>query len=518
MFKKLVMGIAAFTGAFTLASCGGSDSEFTIFLYQEGVVYSDTMPVFQRANEYAGITLEGILQKNDTNYDSIYNLRGKNASIVVNDQDTIEATALREGLFADLTNLIEEHAPNLKAYFDSHPQQKEWATASDGKIYGIPFYTEGETAKGYFVRMDWVKKLEAAGKLPAGLKATQESLNTMTVEQFGQLLRAFKNNKSILTDADNIYPYFDRDSDFAISELSSLWGATADYYLDDNGKVHYGVLEDSFRDALNHIIEWYKDGLIDPEILTESTEDKRVTYYAQDSGGVTHDWIGTTYSFNSDVYAANLVDDFEVVCILPPARADGTRFEPTTRKLIGNVTAISSDLSEEEQIKLITWIDFFFSKEGQDLANFGVKDVDYTVAEDGSYVYTDQIVNDNNTALANLYNIGAQLQNAGVQTFAYEEAWLSPEAAQAMEDYVPYLNTGYNDLIYPNAKLSSSDYNTVNTAKSAIAELLEQNIASWLRRGTSIGDSEWSEFVASLEKAGANNVVSILQATIDAKK
>ncbi len=518
MNKKIAMGIGVGLCALTLAACGGgSTGEYTIFLYQEGVVYDSSMPVFEAANEYANITLSGILQKSDTSYDTIYQLRGKTASLVTYDQDTIEATALREGQFADLTDLIEDYAPNLKAYFDANPEQKAWATASDGAIYGIPFYTDGSTAKGWFLRLDWIKTLEANNLLPEGVTSSEESLNNLTVDQYEEILRAFKNNASLLG-ASTIYPYFDRDSDYAISELASLWGGTADYYVDDSGTVRYGLIEDEFREALNHIIEWYSDGLIDPEIIIDSTEDKRVTYFAQNSGGSTHDWIGTTYTFNSDVYASNLVDDFEVICILPPIREDGTRVEPTMRKLIGNVTAINADLDLEDQIKLITWIDFFFSEEGQMLSNFGVEGVDYTVDSNGNFeAYTDTIINDNNTPLANLYSVGAQLQSPGIQNFEYEEAWLSEDAASAMEAYTPYLNTGYNSLIYPNIKLDSSTYNSVNSCRSAIQTLYVTYIAKWLSTGSSISDAEWQAWVEAVNRAGAQTVITAIQAAYDAK-
>ena len=223
MVKKLMIGVVAASAALTLASCNKNGGDFTIFLYQENTVYDEDMPVFKRANEYAEINLEGVLQKYDSNYDNIYTTEGKNASIVVNDQDTIESTALNEGIFKDLTDLINEtNTPNLYNYFETHAQQKEWATASDGRIYGIPFYTEGETAKGYFVRMDWIKHLDSIGKLPKGLKPTVESLNQMNVVQYEELLRAIKDNHASLAsaglaDRNTIYPYFDRDSDFAIS-------------------------------------------------------------------------------------------------------------------------------------------------------------------------------------------------------------------------------------------------------------------------------------------------------------
>lgn len=515
MKKKLLMTTLLAASAITLASCGGSGSELTIFLYQDGHIYNSEMPVYQRANEYADIKLEGVLQKYDTNYDSIYNLRGKDANLVVNDQDTIEATALKDGIFLDLTDLINEHAPNLKKFFDENPEKKTWATASDGKIYGIPFYTDGQTAKAFFVRQDWVNKLAQNNKLPNGVN--KDKLNDLTVDQFHDLLLAFKNNKSLLTTADNIYPYFDRDSDFAISELASLWGATGEYYL-DNGTVKYGAIQPEFRAAMEKIAQWYKEGLIEPDILNKSTEDKRVTLFAQNSGGATHDWLGTTYSFNDDVYKANLVEGFEVVCIAPPTRSDGTKHEPTIRKQIGTVTAINASTSEENQIKLMKWIDFWFTEEGYESLNFGIKDVHFT--KTGSeYKFTDKIINDKNTALANLYNIGAQLQSPGCQTFTYEEAWLSEPAKAAMSlyqdsknaDNSPYLNVDYNKLIYPNIKLSNEDYQKVNTSRSGVNNVYFDQINKWMKGTQQINDSTWNAYVSAMEKAGTTTITSTLQ-------
>ncbi|MBD5390455.1 hypothetical protein HDR67_00365 [bacterium] len=524
MKKFLLMIGLAICSVFTLASCGGTtDSgdkpggggdknrpEMTIFLHQDGVVYNSDMAVFKQANDYAEIKLSGVLQRYDTNYDTIFNLRGKNANLVVNDQDTIEAYALRDGLYVDLTSLINEHAPNLKKFFDENPEKKAWATASDGKIYGIPFYTDGKTAKAFFVRQDWVNILANKNALPTGV--TKDNLNNMTVQQFHDLLLAFKNNQKDLTSSSRIYPYFDRDSDFAISELASLWGGTAEYYLDDRNKVQYGAIMPEFRTAIDNISVWFKEGLIDPTVLTSSSKDKRETYFSQNSGGATHDWLGTTYSFNDDVYAENMVDGFELICIAPPTRSDGTKYEPTLRKQIGTVTAINTATSAENQIKLIKWIDYFFSDKGHDQLNFGIEGEHFT--KNGStYTYTNKIINDNGTALANLYKVGAQLQTPGVQSFAYEKAWLSAPASEAMEMYEnnKYLNLKYNDLIYPNVKLSNADYQTVNAARTAVKKVYDDQVAKWLKAGTKVSDSDWNSFVAAMKRAGTDTIVSILQ-------
>ena len=516
--KKLLLTTALVaTSIFTLSSCGGSE-ELTIFLHQDGVIYNSDMPVFQKANEYAGIELTGVLQKYDSNYDTIYNLRGKDANLVVNDQDTIEATALKDEIFLDLTPLIEEHAPNLKKFFDENPEKKEWATASDGKIYGIPFYTDGKTAKAFFVRQDWVNKLAKNNLLPKGIE--KDKLNELDVNQFHDLLKAFKDNKNLLTSFTNIYPYFDRDLDFAISELASLWNATAEYYLDAQGKVQYGAIQPEFKTAIENIAGWFKEGLIDPNILTPSTEDKRVTYFAQNSGGATHDWIGTTYSFNDDVYADNLNTDskiegkFELICIAPPKRSDGSRYEPTIRKQIGTVTAINKvTTSEEDQIKLVKWIDYFFSPTGHEQLNFGIEGEHFT-KNGNEYQFTNKILNDKATALANLYSAGAQLQSPGVQTFAYEEAWLSAPAKEAMNLYESnqWLNENYNKVIYPNVKLTNSDYQSVNAYRSGVNTIYLDQISQWLNKGTTkIDQKEWDDYVAAMKKAGTDAITSTIQ-------
>ncbi len=505
--KKIIVVALSLVSLFALTACGSSSSDLTIFLYQDGIIYNEDMRVFKLANEYAEVELSGVLQKSDTNYDTIFNLNVGEISLAVNAQETIEEFALTDGIYTDLTDLIAEYAPNLTAYWEANPEQKEWATASDGAIYGIPFYTDGETAKGYFVRQDWIDILSANNKLGS---IDAENLDDLTVEQYEELLQAFKDNKSLLTTADNIYPYFDDDYENAISELASLWGGTADFYIDADGNVVHGATQTEFKEALENIQRWYANGLIDPNILISSTEDKRVTFFAQNSGGSTHDWIGSTDTFNADYYASNLVDDFNLVCIAPPTRADGTKYEPTTRKEIGMVTAINSRLSQTDQIKLVKWIDFFFSAEGSAALNFGIEGTDYNVV-DGEYVYTNTIINESGTALQNLYNIGAQMQTPGVQTFAYEEAWLSSSASQAMNKYEVYLNAGYNDLIYPNMKLSKDDYKTVNTAKSAIATVYETQINKWVKGTEQINDSTWNSFVEALEKAGSSKVVSIFE-------
>ena len=44
-----------------------------------------------------------------------------------------------QGYFLPLNDLIEQHAPNLKALFEAHPEIKALVTAPDGNIYSTPY-------------------------------------------------------------------------------------------------------------------------------------------------------------------------------------------------------------------------------------------------------------------------------------------------------------------------------------------------------------------------------------------
>jgi len=512
--KKIAMSLVLVL-LFVLASCSKSsgDSEYTIFLYHEDIVYDEDMPVFELANEYANITLEGFLQRYDSDYRNRFTTGGYKADLVSYDQDTIESYGLN-GTYVDLSVLIDEYAPNISKFFEENPDKEAWATASDGKIYGIPFYTDGLTAKGYFVRQDWVDILLEKNILDE----TYEDLNNLTVAEYEGLLRAFKENENLLSDQ-LVIPYFDRDEDYFVSELASLWNATAEFYVDDQNQVKFGAIEDEFKVAIENIARWYSDGLIDSNVLDGSNDDDRQTYFARNTGGATRDWIGTTYAFNDDVYSDILVEGFELTAIAPPIREDGTRVEPTIRKKIGQVTAINASLDEEDQIKLIKWIDYFFSEEGIDALNFGIEGETFT-KENGEYTYTDEIINDRNTALANLYKYGSQLQSPGIQDFKYEEAWLSDEAADAMAMYEDnnYLDLNYDRLIYPNIKLSESEYRTINSARTQITYEMEQQLFQWIinkQAANGISNSDWEKFVALLNQSGVQNIITIYQSHID---
>lgn len=502
----------------------GLGGTYRYFLHNDGHNFNHTALVFKKAQEYAKIqTITEVLQKSDTNYRTKFNLSLKDGlDFATFDQDTIESNGMN-GTFIDLTQLIDKYAPNIKAFFDANPQEKQWATAADGKIYGIPFYTAGETAKAFFIRADYVDILKTNNKMPAGFPS---DLNKMTVVQFEELLIALKENASLITggktNSNNFYPYFDRDTRYGISELVSLWGAHGGFYKDSEGNVKYGPAEPEYKVAMENLARWAEKGLIGENLFVEDNRDLRQVAFQQQIGAVTHDWIGSTYDFNSDFIRNSYQQpNLRIEGFHPPTRSDGTKFEPTKRKEIGQVTAIHKDVDSEGQIRIIRWMDYFFTPEGNDNLNFGIEDVTFSKIG-GKYSFTNRIINEENTPLENLYSYGAQMNQPGVQNFVYERTWLTVDAYVLMEDYqdpdTGFIDQSYNDLIYPHIKLTKEEYNRANPIVDNLERKLADTYTSWIRNkgaAAGISDADWNKFVSELGQLNYQELITLYQSHVN---
>ncbi|GIQ67041.1 hypothetical protein PACILC2_56090 [Paenibacillus cisolokensis] len=82
-----------------------------------------------------------------------------------------------QGIFLPLEELIEQHAPNLKALFAEYPEVKKAITAPDGHIYSLPYVDTSimDASLRYYINNDWLTNL--------GLKPPE------TLDEFTEMLK-----------------------------------------------------------------------------------------------------------------------------------------------------------------------------------------------------------------------------------------------------------------------------------------------------------------------------------------
>ena len=255
-----------------------------------------------------------------------------------------------QGALADLTDLVKASGlitPENKSVWDS--------VTINGKIYGVPWEANAGTVT--YVRKDWLDKL--------GLKVPTN------YEEYTNMLRAFKTLPECKTPFTGAKLY----EDGAVTYLK-------DFYQDANPELTKvgdkwvdGMEQDNFKAAAQRLKDAYGEGLIDTEIITNTTSSARDKWYAG-SVGVFNYWAGTWNVSLEDRLKAN-VPSAQVVAI--PAIKE-TKYNIR----VPAVTCISKDSKNVAGVFKYFLQYMHDGGEGQQLFENGVEGIHYK--QDGDHV------------------------------------------------------------------------------------------------------------------------------------
>lgn len=468
--------------------------EFTIFSIFNNMPFNAEWPVFKRAAELTNVSLKGVTSQRSYNEVSSFNLilSAGNLPDVIGYSQPFKLDALgRNGVLIPLNNLIKLYAPDIQKLLDDNPDYKAEATALDGNIYFIPKFTEVEVAMGYFIRTDWLKKLN--------LKTPQN------LDELYTVLKAFREQDPNGNGIKDEIPMFKRNVNSNIWDLFGIWGASTGFDL-KNSKIVYGPMEEEFKYAMSSLIKWYREGLIDPEIFTRGTGARDILL-GQNIGGFTHDWFGSTANYNR---LADKIDGFEFKPMPPVINQNGERLEKSTRH---HFPGWGISTACKDPVTLMKYFNFFFTPSGHKLINFGIEGETYNMV-DGEPVYTDKIMKSDNTPLKNLRSYGVQYRIGMLQDFAYEKAWLNDIAVEGMQMYLDggYIERGipsnYNGLMLKYTPEQDKEYIKI---MSQINDYTLEMIQRWMLVGNSDFEKEYPSYIKSLEQKGIKRAIEINQ-------
>jgi putative aldouronate transport system substrate-binding protein len=413
-----------------------------------------------------------------------------------------------EGGFLSLNDLIDKHAPNIKKFLSDQPEVKKAITAPDGKIYYLPYVPDGGVARTYFLRTDWLQDL--------GLQVPK------TVEELEKVLVAFKEKDPNKNGKADEIPYFNDKWQETI-RLANLWGARvygSDSYavravLDKNDKMYFAWTSDDFKEGVKNMARWYKMGLIDPEFVTRKANTARQTLLTKENrGGMTHEWVASTSGYNDNAELKKIAPNFKFEGILPPSSSKGPGFEEHQRLLVKpDGWAISA--KSQHQIAAIKFMDYFFSKEGRILANFGVEGVSYDM-KDGKPVFKQEALTAPGGTNKYLWeNLGAQLPIGYWQDYAYEDQWTNPIGRDAVKKYTD------SKVIIKNP----TPVLNFNTEEKAVYDRVNNNLNTYcdeqiqkMIMGLIDVDSSWNAYVTEAKKLGVDDLVKVYQSAYDRYK
>lgn len=272
----------------------------------------------------------------------VFDLNGENLAVYA-----------KQNAIADLTDLIK----GSELYGKVDPEMWESITLN-GRIYGIP--QEIPSGAVTYVRKDWLDRL--------GMDIPK------TYDEYIEMLRRFKNEipecKVPVTAPGK------GAASLSINLPEFFLGATQDFVVRD-GKWVDGMSEEGMVQALTNLQAAYAEGLVDTELITNTTSNCRDQWYAG-SVGVFNYWGGLWGKTLLERVQQN-VPEAEVVAIPP---IEGAVYEFSTP----NIYCINGRLPQEQVESLFKYFLEYMNdgKEGQVLFQNGVEGLHWE--QDGEYI------------------------------------------------------------------------------------------------------------------------------------
>lgn len=350
-------------------SSGDGDNTYTMFMRSTYVDWIKELKWYDVAEERTGIHVDYISGPEEFNdvYSEI------DQRVISGDLPDAVMTKLAQtnvygpqGVFADLAPYIEKYAPNLQKYIDDNPDYKALVTDKDGHIYGLcketPIFAD---LIGY--RVDQFK---AAGIDPDSI---------VTIDDFTKALETLKAYYG--KDNPNYYPLTGRDT--AIRFASWFGAASNISSTESNGIYINGHYKDGSIDIMNDgaykmvetMKKWYDEGLIQPEWVAGTFgEADWEAVMLNGNGSVFYDYYNRAEWFMENGGPDN--DPNYQMGVLNFIKDDNGNPQKMTVSMKYNdecVTAVNANCSEDKIKTILTFIDYFYSEEGEILANYGVE-------------------------------------------------------------------------------------------------------------------------------------------------
>lgn len=393
---------------------------------------------------------------------------------------------VEDGVYIELNDLIDGgYAPNYRALLDGDATVAKDAATDSGKY--IAFWQISETAQwpwyGTMIRQDWLDQLGM--DMPT------------TYDDLHEVLVGFKKEIGAeypLEPGENGYGWF--------YNFLAGCNVTPDFMQID-GKVGYGPVQEGYRKYLEIMSAWYSEGLVNPDFMSVSSADNS-TIMSEQAGVFSSAYV------DCDTYSKNIEGAHVVGMPEPLLTADTVRHVGQVNGRVSSKwVAISASCQNPELAA--QWIDYFYSDEGALLNNYGIENETFVYDDQGNIQFTDLITNNTEGLSFQMatwhyidggpgvrrYNWERELLTVGDDCKACEQAW-SHDGAYMI-----------SDLTTPSAEESEAQ----NAIMGDIQTYVNEMTLKFITGQESL--SKWEEYCDYIWTLGLQEAIEIEQTVLD---
>ena len=500
----LLVSATGCTGGKQEAENGGQTKSFTYWCRMQADIASKyqtmgEMAMYQKREEDTGIHIEFIHptigQENEQ-----FNLMIASREL----PDMVEwawqyytggaEKAIDDNIIIKLNDLMDANTPNFKKAMENQDYDRQSKTDT-GIYFGFPALNVGpyRTFGGILIRKDLLDKADL--EVP------------VTIDEWETVLRTFK-------DMGIEYPFTGDSNMFAmgyVNTFNNAFHVGKTLYI-NNDVVKYGPIEPAYQEWIALMNRWYEEGLLDKDYATNGA----AAVNAKMIDGTAGACFGYIGGHLGTYLASNENSDYNLVGAPYPSATKGelasfAALEPDANDPFLAITTACKDPEAATQ-----WADFWYSDEGVDMINFGVKGESYNMV-DGKHVYTDEILhNPDGLSIREALSLYCRATDAA-PGFRQDQEYL--------EQYYPYqqqmdaLNLWAESTdnvrkhTMPAVSPLLEESSEISILETDISTYVSENVVKFVQGTRPM--SEFDDFVSTLKSMGVDRYIEIYQAAYD---
>lgn len=405
--------------------------------------------------------------------------------------------AIDDEVIISLNEIMDEYCPNLKAFLEANPEVDKMVKTDDGLYYCFPFI-RGEaklmTSVGLMLRQDWLEELNL--EVPE------------TIDEWHDVLTAFKEEKGAAAPFTYLYGsgYLTDNNPFAFA-----YGAPRSFYVGDDGRVHYGAIDDGYREYLQTMKQWMSEGLIDVDLAT-LTGDQVTAKITNGSAGASFGYCGsgmgvwTNSGQSTDPAYALISAPYPTV-----NKGDTPEFgQKDNDYVITGAAAISSSCENIEAAARL--LDYAYSEEGHLLYNFGIEGESYEMI-DGKAIFTEKVMNNPDLSLAQSLSgyIRATYNGPFVQDGNYIDQYYALDSQK--DAVIIWSSTNAKAHIVPPITATVEESSELSQLMNEINTYRDENTLKFMLGTRSL--DEWDAYVNEIKDMNIERALEIQNAALD---